>query len=474
MWILGQPVEGTSELAVRNPYTGDALDGTTFATAEQVERAVGAADALRQTAAGLTLAARADALERIADAIEERAEEFAELMTAEAAKPLSLSRGEVGRAISVFRIAAEETRRWSGEVMRLDAEAAGEGRLAYIARVPRGPVLAITPFNFPLNLVAHKVAPAIAVGSPVIVKPAPKTPLSALLLGEVLAASGLPEGMTAVLNVPDTEVVALVADPRLAVVSFTGSGRVGWSIRRSVPEKQVLLELGGNAAVVVAADWSRPEDLERAAERIALFANAQAGQSCISVQRVLVADTVYEEFRALLIRSVEALAVGDPAEEATQVGPLINAQEAERVETWISAALSGGATLVTGGVRDGCDVSPAVLEAVPTTSDLWRQEAFGPVLTLTPFSTLDEAVRMVNDSVFGLQAGVFTHDLSTAFRMHRELDVGGVIVGDVPTYRSDRMPYGGMKQSGVGREGVTSTMRDFTEERTLVLTGLEL
>ncbi|TNY35962.1 aldehyde dehydrogenase family protein [Thermomonospora catenispora] len=469
-WLAGRPATGDGELAVTHPYDGRPVGTVSVPTDEQVEQAIAAADAVRARAAALPLHVRAEALARVSRRLSEHAEEIARLITGENGKPLLWARGEVSRAISTFRFAAEETRRWSGRVQRLDTDPAAEGRMAYVSRVPHGPVLAITPFNFPLNLVAHKVAPAIAVGAPVIVKPAPATPLSALLLGELLAETDLPEGMFSVLPVPNERATALVDDPRLPVVSFTGSGPVGWTIKDRVPRKHVTLELGGNAAAVVCAD----ADLDHAASRIGLFANYQGGQSCIAVQRVLVAREVHESFVPRLVAAVEGLVTGDPWEESTQVGPLISEEAARRVESWVAEAVEAGAKVLTGGTRDGASFAPTVLTDVPPEAKVSCEEVFGPVLTVQPFDTLEEAFALVNDSRYGLQAGVFTRSLDVAFRANRELEVGGVVIGDVPSYRADQMPYGGVKESGVGREGLRSAMEDFTYEKVMVLTGLRL
>jgi aldehyde dehydrogenase (NAD+) len=336
--------------------------------------------------------------------------------------------------------------------------------------VPYGPILAITPFNFPLNLVAHKVAPAIAVGAPIIVKPAPKTPLSALLLGEILAETDLPEGMVSVLPVPNDRAGLLVEDPRLPVISFTGSSPVGYSIMDQVPRKHITLELGGNAAAVVLAD----ADLDWAASRIALFSNYQAGQSCIAVQRVIVEDSVGEEFTEKLLAAIATLVTGDPADEKTQVGPLVSEEAAVRVENWVNEAVAAGARVLAGGTRDGATIAPTVLADVPAEAKVACEEVFGPVMILQRVGSIDEAFAAVNDSKYGLQAGVFTRSLDVAFRANRELEVGGVIIGDVPSYRADQMPYGGVKESGVGREGVRSAMNDLTYEKVMVLTGLTL
>ncbi|GAA0955562.1 aldehyde dehydrogenase family protein [Actinocorallia libanotica] len=466
-WVAGKAATGDERVSVAHPYDGREVGVVSVPTEAQVEEALAAAYAVRREAAALPLHVRAEALAHVSRRLEERKEELARLITGENGKPLLWARAEVGRAVSVFRFAAEEARRWSGQVQRLDTDPGGAGRMAYTARVPYGPVLAITPFNFPLNLTAHKVAPAIAVGAPVVVKPAPATPLSALVLGELLAETGLPEGMFSVLPVPNERASALVQDERLPIVSFTGSGPVGWSIKDSAPRKHVVLELGGNAAAVVCPD----ADLDWAAQRIALFANYQAGQSCIAVQRVYAVGDAYDALLPKVVAAVEGLVTGDPWREETQVGPLISEDAAKRVESWVAA--SGGEVL-TGGVRDGAAYSPTVLTGVAADSQVSCEEVFGPVLFVERVADVDEAFAKVNDSRYGLQAGVFTRDLATAFQAQRDLDVGGVIIGDVPSYRADQMPYGGVKDSGTGREGVASTMADFTYEKVMVLTGLPL
>ncbi|HEU4910531.1 MAG TPA: aldehyde dehydrogenase family protein [Actinomycetes bacterium] len=474
-WVAGRPVtSGDGELEVTSPYDGSVAGQVAVPRASDVEEAVAAAAEVAAELAGLPAYVRADALAHVSDRLRERAEEIAQLITAESGKPLRWARAEAGRAVGVFRWAAEEARRWSGEVQRLDTDAPSTGRLALTRRMPRGPVLGIAPFNFPLNLVAHKVAPALAVGAPILVKPAPSTPLVALLLGELLAETGLPDGSWSVLPVPNDRMPALVADPRLPVVSFTGSGPVGQSIRAAVPHKHVTLELGGNAAALVCADWSSDADLDRAAERVATFGSYQAGQSCISVQRVFVDRSVFQPFVDRLVAATERQVSGDPADPLTDVGPLIDESAARRVETWVLEAVDAGAKVLTGGTRDGAAYAPTVLVDVPDEAKVVCEEVFGPVVVVAPVDGVDEGLARINDSRFGLQAGVFTHDLQLAFRAHRELEVGGVVVGDVPSYRADQMPYGGTKESGVGREGVRSAMEDLTYERVLVLTGLDL
>ena len=473
-WVDGAPQDATTSFDVRSPWDGRLVGTVAQAEPEHVERAVTGATRAAGPLAALPAHARAAALTHVSAGILARAEELAELITAENGKPIMWARAEVTRAASTFRWAAEEARRWSGELQRLDTDPGSEGRLALVRRFPRGPVLGISPFNFPLNLVAHKVAPALAVGAPIVLKPAPKTPLSALVLGELLAGTDLPPGSWSILTVADAAMPDLVADPRLPVVSFTGSGAVGWQIRAAVPGKHVTLELGGNAAVLVAKDWNSPADLAWAAERIARFATYQAGQSCVSVQRVYAEAPVHDALLAAVVEAVARLGTGAPQHPETVVGPLINAEAADRVQEWVAEAVAGGAVVVAGGGRDGTTLAPTVLTGVPRDARLSREEVFGPVLLVEQVADLDEGLARIDDSAYGLQAGVFTRDLTTAFRAHAELQVGGVIVGDVPTFRADQMPYGGTKGSGVGREGLAAAMADLTQERVLVLCGVSL
>jgi acyl-CoA reductase-like NAD-dependent aldehyde dehydrogenase len=471
-WVAGLPRTGTDVVDVRSPFDGAVAGRTTQATAEDVEAAVSAAVAARAACAALPAHARAAALDSVSRRLAERSEEVAALITAESGKPLKWARLEVARAVSTFRWGAEEARRWSGSLQRLDTDPAATGRMALVRRVPRGPVLGIAPFNFPLNLVAHKVAPAIAAGAPIVVKPAPTTPLTALLLGEVLAETDLPAGSWSVLPVPNEVAAELVRDPRLPVVSFTGSVPVGWSIRDSAPRKHVTLELGGNAAAIVGPDQGDEESLAWAASRIATFAMYQAGQSCISVQRVHAHRDVAAALTERVVKAVEELTTGAPTDPATDVGPLIDEQAARRVESWVDEAVAAGAQVLTGGTRDGATYAPTVLTGVPADAKVACEEVFGPVVVLDTVDSVDEAFERVNASRFGLQTGVFTRDLQVAFRAAQVLDVGGVVVGDVPSFRADQMPYGGVKDSGTGREGVRAAMEDLTEERVLVLTGI--
>ncbi|MGJ7417669.1 aldehyde dehydrogenase family protein [Streptomyces cinereoruber] len=474
-WLAGREATGEAAFDVTNSYDGRLVGKVSVPTEAQVEEAVTAAHAVVDEFAATPAHVRAAALDHVSKRLAERTEEIAQLISAENGKPIKWARGEVGRAVSVFRFAAEEARRFNGgEAQRLDTEAGGVGRLALTRRIPKGVVLGIAPFNFPLNLSAHKVAPAIAVGAPIILKPAPSTPISSLVLGEILAETDLPAGSWSILTVPNDRMPALVQDERLPVISFTGSDTVGYAIQESVPHKHCTLELGGNAAAVVLPDWSSEADLDWAATRIATFSNYQGGQSCISVQRVIVDSSVHDRLLPKIVAAVEAQVTGDPADDATDVGPLVDEAAAKRVESWVDEAVAAGATLLAGGKREGATYAPTVLADLPAGVTLARAEVFGPVLTIAKVDGEAEAFAAVNDSDFGLQAGVFTHDLQAAFRAHRALEVGGVIVGDVPSYRADQMPYGGAKRSGVGREGVKYAMDDYTYERVLVLTGLAL
>ncbi|MFC4334014.1 aldehyde dehydrogenase family protein [Salininema proteolyticum] len=467
IWVGGRPQHGEDEFTVTHPWNGSPVGATSWATPGQVETAVRAAVAVAPDLAATSALERSAALEYVRRRIEEESETLAELITAESGKPIMWSRVEVSRAASTFRWAAEEVRRLSGTTQRLDTDPAGAGRMAFTRRIARGPVLGITPFNFPLNLVAHKVAPALAAGCPVIVKPAPATPLSALQLASFLSETKLPHESVSVLPASVELTKRMVSDPRLPVVSFTGSVPVGYDIQQAVPGKHVTLELGGNAAALVCADYSR---LDWAVDRIATFGNYQAGQSCISVQRVYAESKIFDEFTSALVEKVQGLKGGDPFDPATQVGPLINVQSAQRVHAWVEEAVAEGAeVLAGGGVPDGADMAPTVLTRVPKKSKVVAEEIFGPVLVVEEVDDVEAGLSAINESKFGLQAGVFTDSLAVAMRAHRELEVGGVVVGDVPSFRADQMPYGGVKNSGVGREGVHSAIEDYTYERVLVL-----
>jgi acyl-CoA reductase-like NAD-dependent aldehyde dehydrogenase len=471
-YVAGRPSTGRGHITVLHPRDGSHVGDVSIPDTSQIESAVSAAVTAQGACEALSSAERARALDHISAQLARRSKEIAELITSENGKPIKWAISEVERAVATFRIAAEEARRFSGELMRLDTEDGARGRMAMIRRFSRGPVLAIAPFNFPLNLIAHKVAPAIAVGSPIIIKPAPATPLTALVLGEILAETELPEGSWSVLTVTNDQMPSLVGDPRLPVISFTGSAQVGWAIRDSVPRKHVTLELGGNAAAIVCSDFDSDGDLDFAATRIAQFGMYQAGQSCISVQQVLADRSVYEGLAERVVSAVRKQRTGGVWDPATDVGPLIDEQAALRVQSWVEEAVDQGAKVATGGRRVGSSYEPTVLTGVDPSSKVLREEIFGPVISLVPVDGLDDAFAKVNASRYGLQAGVFTHDLRVAFRAHRELQVGGVVIGDVPSFRADQMPYGGIKDSGIGREGITAAMQDLTYERVLVVNAL--
>ncbi|MDP2288407.1 MAG: aldehyde dehydrogenase family protein [Actinomycetota bacterium] len=473
-WVAGRAIDQGTVVDVHHPGDGAVVGSYVSPTSAEVELAIGAAAQVKDSARATTAAQRAAALMHVSRGLESRVEEVAALITAENGKPLMWARAEAQRAVATFRWAAEEARRFGGELQRLDTEAATKGRAAIIRRFPYGPVLGISPFNFPINLVAHKLAPALAVGAPIILKPAPATPLGALLLGELLAETDLPAGMWSVLPVGNDMAPSLVQDPRLPVISFTGSDVVGFAIQESVPRKHVTLELGGNAAAIVLADYSSEADLEWAASRIATFGYYQAGQSCVAVQQVMIDEHVLEALLPRLVARVEGLATGSPWDDATVVGPLISEAAAERVELWIHEAVAAGARVLVGGGRSGTSVEPTLLIDVDPQSRVATQEVFGPVVCVQVIDGLHDAITRVNSSRFGLQTGVFTHDIQAAFRAHRDLEVGGVIIGDVPSFRSDQMPYGGVKDSGSGREGLRAAMEDLTYERVLVLSDLDL
>jgi acyl-CoA reductase-like NAD-dependent aldehyde dehydrogenase len=460
----GEWIETGDWLEVASPYDGSLVARVAKASAKEARAAVDAAErAMRDP---LPAHKRAEILVRVAGALGKRADEVARQITAEAGKPLKAARVEVARAMSTYTMAAVEARTLAGEMVPMDASQAGEGKLAFTQRLPIGVVGAISPFNFPLNLVAHKIAPALAAGCAVVLKPASQTPLSALLLAELEHEAGLPPGWLNVLVGPAAEIGdVLVEDERVTLITFTGSAGVGWKLRERAPRKRVNLELGNATPVIVEAD----ADVEDAAARCAANAFSFAGQSCISVQRIYVQRDAYDAFRAAFVPRVEALAVGDPADDATDVGPLISQSERDRVLTWIEEAREGGATIVTGGRLDGDLLLPTIVETPAADAKLSCDEAFGPVCTLQPYDTLDEAIDAANATRYGLQAGIFTSSLRTALEASRRLEFGGVTVNEAPTFRADQMPYGGVKDSGNTREGPAWAVREMTEERLVVV-----
>jgi acyl-CoA reductase-like NAD-dependent aldehyde dehydrogenase len=426
-----------------------------------IELAVGAERAMCEFPAY----ARQDVLNHCVARFQERFEELAQALRIEAGKPIKDSRGEVTRLIDTFRIGAEEATRIYGEVMPMDISPRAANYSGMWKRVPVGAVSMISPFNFPLNLAAHKIAPAIAAGCPFVMKPASATPIGALIIGEILAETDLPKGAFSILPARRDGADLFTTDDRLKLLSFTGSPGVGWDLKAKSGKKKVVLELGGNAAVIVDED----ADLEDAVERIAFGAYYQSGQSCISVQRIIAHETIYDALRDKLTRKVSQLVMGDPKNEDTFIGPMISEKEATRLHGWINHAVAGGAKVLTGGHRDGVMLQATLLEDVPKDVDLSCKEAFGPVAVLQKFSDFDAALDLVNDSDFGLQAGIFTRDLYKAQRAWDRLHVGGVVIGDVPSWRVDHMPYGGVKDSGLGREGLRFAIEDMTEIRLMVI-----
>lgn len=468
--IAGEWREGSETFDVRSPYDGSAVAEVGVPTDDDVEEALARAADTFEESRTLPTHARAEALMHISRRISERADEIAETIAREGGKPLKWSTVEANRAVSTFRWAAEETRRGEGDLIRLDTEPSLGSRLGVVRRFPLGPVVGISPFNFPVNLVAHKLAPALAVGAPIILKPASATPLGALVLGELFAETDLPPGMLSVLPLSSERAQGLVTDGRVKKVSFTGSTAVGWKLKGLDPRKHFTLELGGNAGVIVHSD----ADLDLAAQRIAFGGYYQAGQSCIAVQRTLVHAPVYEDFVARLVKEIENLKVGDPLDPDTDVGPVIDAGALDRVAAWVDEAVSQGAEVLSGGQRKDPFYLPTILGNVRREMKVCREEIFGPVTTISPYQTFEEAIEEVNATPYGLQAGLFTADLERVFLAHREIRVGGLIVGDVSAFRADQMPYGGTKESGYGREGLRSAMDEMTEPRIMVLSHLPL
>lgn len=463
-WVEGDALE------VRSPWDQGLVGRVTVATRADARQAVNHASASLRRTRSLPRWKRREILEDVAAALIEQKERFAHLVMAEAGKPVRLARAEVDRAVLTFKTAAEEAARVGGETLPLDLTQGNEGRWGLVQRFPVGPVLAITPFNFPLNLAAHKVAPAIAAGCPVILKPAPQTPFTALALGEVILKAGWPEEALAVLTLENADAAWLAEkEDRIKLVSFTGSGKVGWELKMHSGHKRVLLELGGNAALIVHNDW---QDLDEAAQKTAHAAFGYAGQSCISVQRVYVQRSVFQTFLWKLVDHAAKLVVGDPTNEATDVGPMIRLSDAERVEAWVKEAVEGGAKMVVGGERKGSVISPGILTGTKPGMKVRDEEVFGPVVAVEPYGDFEEALAEVNHSKYGLQAGLMTRDAGRIMTAYRELEVGALIVGDTPTWRLDPMPYGGIKDSGLGREGIRSAIEEMTEPRMLVMTGI--
>jgi acyl-CoA reductase-like NAD-dependent aldehyde dehydrogenase len=464
-YLANEAQSPNSDLEVTDKFTGQVATKVALADPAAIDRGIAAALESSVPLRKMAPYERQEVLQHCVNRFTERSEELAQALCVEAGKPIKDSRGEVSRLIDTFRIAAEESVRIDGVLQNLEISARAKGYRGIYKRVPIGPCSFISPFNFPLNLAAHKVAPAIAVGCPFVLKPASLTPIGALIIGEVLAETNLPKGSFSILPCRRDGADLFTTDDRLKLLSFTGSPDVGWKLKAKAGKKKVVLELGGNAACIVAAD----ADLDDATKRIVFGAFYQSGQSCIGVQRILIHESIYPEMKSRLIAATEALKSGDPKNEETFIGPMISEKEATRVDEWIQSAVDAGGTLLCGGSRSGAILEASLLENVPDTERLCTHEAFGPVACLSQFSDFNEALAEVNDSSFGLQAGVFTRDLYRALDAWDELDVGGVVIGDVPSWRVDNMPYGGVKDSGLGREGIRFAMEDMTEIRNLII-----
>jgi acyl-CoA reductase-like NAD-dependent aldehyde dehydrogenase len=462
--IGGEWVETGDWVEVRSPYSGEVVARIAKAGADEARAAIDAAE--QAMAEPLPAHKRAEILVRVVSGIARRHDEIAAQITAEAGKPLKAAKVETSRAMSTYTFSAVEARKLAGEVVPMDAAQAGEGKLAFTLREPIGIVGAISPFNFPLNLVAHKIAPALAAGCAVVLKPAGQTPLSALTLAELEDEAGLPPGWLNVLVGPASEIGdVLVEDERVKAITFTGSSEVGWGLRERAARKKVLLELGNTTPVIVQAD----ADVEEAASKLAAHAFSFAGQSCISVQRIYVQQPVYDDFVAQFVPKVEELVVGDPADPETDVGPVIDESARERILSWIDEAREGGAKLLTGGELDGELIQPTVIANATPDLKVCHEEVFGPVCVVNRYGSLDEAIELANGTRYGLQAGIFTNDIRAALKAAQELEFGGVTVNEAPTFRSDQMPYGGLKDSGNTREGPAYSVRELTEQRVVVI-----
>lgn len=464
-YLAGQPVEANAGLPVTNKYTGEIAYHCALADASAVERAIDAGTSALEQTRSLPSYTRQAVLRHILMRVDQRREDLARIVAIEAGKPITDARAEVGRMIDTLQIAADESIRIGGESFPLDISARAKGCEGITRRVPIGLCAFITPFNFPLNLVAHKIGPAIAAGCPFVLKPASTTPISALVLAEILSETDWPKAAFSVLPCRPQDAQALVTEERIALLSFTGSPQVGWDMKARAGRKKVVLELGGNAACIV----DEANDVATVADRLIVGAFYQSGQSCISVQRILAHRSLYEPLRSALCDRADALVAGDPLDERTFLGPLISESDARRIEEWVAEAGRGGAKLLCGGRRNGAFFEPTLLENVDPKMRVSCVEAFGPVATLQPFTDFSDALRIANDSPFGLQAGVFTKNLHHAWQAFRELEVGAVIINDLPSFRVDSMPYGGVKQSGLGREGVRYAIEEMTEVRLMVV-----
>ncbi len=465
LYLNNEAAQPNTDLEVTDKYTNEVAFRMALATPDVIEEGIAGAVAAAEPMARMASYERQNVLQHCVDRFQERFDELAYALCVEAGKPIKDAEGETSRLIDTFRIAAEEAVRNYGEVQPLDISPRAKGYQGMWKRVPIGPCSFISPFNFPLNLAAHKIAPAIAIGCPFVMKPASKTPLGAIIMGEILAETDLPKGAFSILPASRDGADLFTVDERLKLLSFTGSPGVGWDLKAKAGKKKVVLELGGNAAVIVDHD----ADLDDALERIIFGAFYQSGQSCIGVQRIIIHEKVYDQFKDMLVAKTRTLIAGDPKDRDTFIGPMISEGEAKRLKGWIDDAVAGGATLLCGGERNANMLEATLLENVDTGADAYREEAFGPLAILSKFSDFNAALDEVNDSKFGLQAGIFTRDLFQMMDAWDRLDVGGVVINDVSSYRVDNMPYGGVKDSGLGREGIRFAMEDMSEIRNLVI-----
>ncbi len=467
-YLANKAVQANLDLPIVDKYSGQVVSHAALADEETISQAIGLAVEAAEAMYRFPAYKRQEVLSHCVHRFTARAEELAQALCIEAGKPIKDSRGEVTRLIETFKIAAEEAVRLNGELIPLDRSPRTNGYTGITKRVPVGPCSFITPFNFPLNLAAHKVAPAIAAGCPFVMKPASLTPVGALIIGEVLAETDLPAGAFSILPCRREGARLFTEDERLKLLSFTGSPIVGWALKARAGKKKVVLELGGNAACIIDHDT----DITDAVRRVVFGAFYQSGQSCVGVQRILIHADIYESFKKALVTAARNLKSGNPAEEDTFIGPMISEKEAKRVADWIDSALEHGAKLLCGGRRQGAILEATLLEDVPKEENLCREEAFGPVAVLSSFTDFQTAIKEVNDSAFGLQTGVFTRDIYKMNLAWDTLEVGGVIIGDVPSWRADQMPYGGTKDSGLGREGIRYAIEDMTDIRLLVIRDL--
>ena len=466
--IRKEPIKGTSVLPVVNPFTEEPFAEVCLAESVEIDKAINLAEEAFKKTRVLPSYQRSRLCAEVASGIQDRSEEFAKIIVQESGKPLIYARSEVARSVSTFEIASQEALRLDGEMLTLDITESAHGKAGLTRRFPIGPIAGISPFNFPLNLVAHKVAPALACGNPIIIKPASSTPLSALLLEKIVQNTQAIEGSLSVLPCTSKNAAPLVEDPRLKMVTFTGSPDVGWGIKKRAGRKKVVLELGGNAGVIVEPD----AEIDLAAKKIAFGAFVYSGQVCISVQRVFVHASKHDDFLNSLINETQAFRSGDPLDEKVTMGPMIDLESAERIESWVNEAVAEGAKIQTGGKRVKNYYPPTILTNVNPNLPVACREAFGPILIVNTYTNFNNAIKAVNNTDFGLQAGVFTNNMNKALGAFNQLDVGGVVINDIPTFRVDNMPYGGVKDSGFGREGIKYSLREMTEIKLLVYNHL--